>query len=128
MIAPEGEPSARPEWLQRILADAEPVDAVELIRRLDQLERAGWAPWQARADRLRWRDLWVRVALAAIDAPNRPAPLAAALRRRAAARTPAPFGTSEGLLQRILDLSDGRTLSRRQIAAIVACDRSSGGR
>ena len=58
-----------------------------------------------------------------IDASSKAPVLAGMLKRRAAARTPAPFGTREGLLDRILALSGGKALSGRQIAAIAAGDR-----
>ena len=117
------EGARRPEWLTRILDAAEPGDAVELIRHLNQLDRAAWPPWRVREDRLHWRDAWVRVALGGIDASSKAPVLAGMLKRRAAARTPAPFGTREGLLDRILALSGGKALSGRQIAAIAAGDR-----
>lgn len=114
---------ARSEWLQRILDGAKPADAVKLIRELDRLERAAWKPWQVREDRLRWRDRWTRVAIAGIDAANRPAALAQKLKRRAASRTPASFGSEKTLLDRIVAASGGKALSERQIIDIVASGR-----
>ena len=102
---------ARSEWLQRILDGAKPADAVKLIRELDRLERAAWKPWQVREDRLRWRDRWTRVAIAGIDAANRPA-AAQKLKRRAASRTPASFGSEKTLLDRIVAASGGKRSPR----------------
>jgi hypothetical protein len=112
-----------PEWLRRILDAAEPADAVELIRHLDRLDRAAWPAWRVRAERLRERDACVRAAVASLAASNGPKELARLLKHRAVVRSRAPFGTPEGLLDRILALSGDKPLSARQIAAIAASRR-----